>query len=77
MATATTTTARGFKLICPHCHEQEGTIWMDLADLGNCQCNSCSQDFSTADAIGMLTAELDRWREVARWIETAPELPQD
>lgn len=71
MATATTRTARGFKVLCPMCSDPDATVRIDLNDLRSIECGSCGESFSAADAAAKAAEQLERWRSVQRWVEMA------
>jgi transcription elongation factor Elf1 len=65
--------ARGFKLSCPSCGEDEVTITLDLSDLATCHCGSCDDEFAVSTAVNQMAERLAKWRAVARWIDLAGE----
>jgi hypothetical protein len=71
-----TTKKTGFAVTCPHCHDTDATISVDLNDLGAILCTSCDETFTAVEACEIVQAELHRWEKVVRWIEAAknPEL---
>lgn len=73
MATASKT-ARGFKVVCPHCHDQDATVTLDLNDLAECRCSGCDETFSPRQARDLAAAELARWEAVCRWVELAGDM---
>ena len=72
MSTATRT-VKGFKVLCPKCGDPEATIRMDLNNLSEVECSSCSETFSAREAARLMTAAARRWEAVARWVEMAGE----
>jgi hypothetical protein len=71
MATTTATaTATTFNLTCPGCHE-EGSITINLNDLGNVTCQNCNEEYDPSEIAAELTASAQRWAAVARLVETA------
>lgn len=73
MATATKV-SKGFKVTCPHCHDTDATINLDLNDVRSLTCSSCDETFSPQQARDLAAAELARWDAVCRWVELATEL---
>jgi transposase-like protein len=72
MAT-TTKTVKGFKVTCPKCGDPEATIRLDLNNLQEVECSSCSETFSAREAARLAAEQARRWEAVARWIEMAGE----
>ena len=70
MAT-TTTTAKRFNVTCPHCHDADAIVSLDLNDLAECRCSGCDEVFSPEQARDLAAAELARWDAVAKWIQMA------
>jgi uncharacterized protein (DUF983 family) len=73
MANATRT-SKGFKVSCPHCHDEDATVRIDLNNLAVCTCSACDEEFSPREARDLVAAELARWEAVCRWVEMASEL---
>lgn len=76
MATATKA-SKGFKVICPHCHDTDATVSLDLADVRKLSCSSCDETFSPEEARDLVAAELARWDAVCRWVELATEMASE
>jgi len=68
---ATATKAKGFDVRCPHCHDEDATISLDLADVQTVRCSACDEEFTVREAILMVTTELQKWQAVGRWVEMA------
>jgi hypothetical protein len=66
------TKTRSLELSCPHCMGEDATITLDLGNLDECQCGSCDQTFSPAEAAAMFTAMAEKWEAVAKWVKSAP-----
>ncbi len=72
MATATGNKAvKGFKVTCPHCHDGDATVTIDLNDLSECRCSGCDEVFTAREACEMFAREAARWEAVAAWVELA------
>ena len=65
-------TKTGFGVSCPHCHDTDGSIALDLNDVQTIRCSGCDEEFSPQQARDMVAAELARWEAVCRWVEMAP-----
>ncbi len=72
MATAIKTT--GFNVSCPHCHDADATVTIDLNNLAECRCSSCDETFAAYEARDLVAAELARWDAVVRWVAMACEM---
>lgn len=71
MATATQTT-RGFGVCCPHCHDGDAVLTLNLNDLGEITCPVCDAVFTAAEAVELVREQLAAWQRLAAWIELAP-----
>jgi transcription elongation factor Elf1 len=76
MATGTKT-AKGFKVTCPFCGDQEATVRIDLNNVNVIVCTSCDEEFSPSAAVAKVADQLRRWEAVARWVEMAGEAMAD
>lgn len=63
----------GFGVSCPHCHDEDAVVSIDLNDLNECSCSSCDETFSPRQARDLAAAELARWEKVVRWAEMMAE----
>jgi hypothetical protein len=70
---ATATLPKTFDVFCPLCNEGEN-ITLNLNDLGQCYCESCSEPFTVAKAIAEATERLAAWQKVARFVEMGRQL---
>jgi hypothetical protein len=64
-------TTKGFAVTCPHCHDEDATVSIDLNSMIDCHCSSCDDTFSPTHARDLAAAELARWDAVCRWVELA------
>lgn len=64
-------TLHGFSAPCPRCGEDEGTIYLNLADGRTLRCNDCDGEFDADDVKDLI----GRWRPVLEWIDTIPARP--
>lgn len=71
---STTRASKGFQVTCPFCGDADATITLELNDLRNCACSSCSAEFSPQAARDKAAAAMARWEAVVRWVEMAAEL---
>jgi len=65
---------KGFGVNCPHCHDPDATITIDLNDIDDCHCSSCDESFSAEEARDMAQAEAARWQTVLEWQNQARRL---
>lgn len=72
MANATKTKATGFSVTCPHCHDTDSTVTIDLNNVCECRCSGCDETFTPLEARDMIAAELARWDVVCRWVQMVP-----
>jgi Zn ribbon nucleic-acid-binding protein len=66
-------TVKGFKVLCPKCGDPEATIRLDLNNLQEVECSSCSETFSARQAVKDAAENARRWEAVARWIDMSGE----
>lgn len=71
MATTATKTTRGFQVTCPHCHDADASVSIDLNNLAECRCSGCDEVFGPRQARDLVAAELARWDAIVRWVEAA------
>jgi Zn ribbon nucleic-acid-binding protein len=60
-----------FGVCCPHCHDADATLALDLADVGSITCSACDSTFSAREARDMVASELAKWQRVVAWCELA------
>lgn len=70
---------RGFGLcVCPSCGE-EAQMQVYLSEMDYIRCPSCEDEVSleqVRDWMAQRQAEVDRWRKVLAWLDTAPPLAE-
>lgn len=73
MATATRTKTT-FGVCCPHCHDTDAVLGLDLNEVGTIRCSACDEEFTARQARDMAAETLARWEKVVRWVEMAQDL---
>jgi uncharacterized protein (DUF983 family) len=63
--------AKGFKVVCPYCGDAEATVGLNLANLRECECRSCGETYSPAEAARKAREMAEQWERVVRWVEMA------
>lgn len=63
----------GWQVVCPYCSDEDSTLQLDLNKLDEIVCTACSTEFSPAEAVAKLTQQLERWRALRDWAESAAE----
>jgi hypothetical protein len=65
-------TKRTLRVVCPFCHDPEGTVMLDLDNLNRCECSSCSEEFAPQEAYEKAAEIAMAWSRVVAWIDKAP-----
>jgi transcription elongation factor Elf1 len=71
MATKSKTT---FGVTCPHCHDTDAVVSIDLNEVGTIRCSACDTEFTATEARDLAAAELARWEKVVAWVAMAKDL---
>jgi predicted RNA-binding Zn-ribbon protein involved in translation (DUF1610 family) len=70
----TTNKTKTLELTCPKCgtEHEDAKITLNLSDMTECECSSCSLTFSPAEALAYFRAQVNNWQALLDWIDSAP-----